>query len=435
MKNLLILIILLIFGSNTGCAQVFAEVGLYETRAVWLTTYGGLDWPSRKAIQPSDTILQRAELAAMLDKLVACGINTILFQTRLRTSVAYPSKYESIDGAFLGKGVRIDGYDALRMAIEECHSRGLQLHAWVVCMKGAGSDLDPAARDTKRNILNICREIISEYDIDGIHLDYIRYPDQLPKVKGRKSVSMSASEKREVITDIMREVSMMVRNVKPHVVVSCSPIGKYANTTRYSSRGWNARDAVYQDAAAWMREGLCDAIFPMMYFRGNNFFPFVLDWKERSYGSEVVPGLGIYFLSEKEQNWPLLDIQRELYFMRQQGVGQCYFRAKFLLQDVKGIATWLKTVFNSKNTLPRSIVAKYDITNLSVGDVRVVMQNHESATITWSSRVGHRFNVLAVGENDTILLRGFTSDTIFNYNPVKTYLMKRRIVVQKLRRK
>ena len=92
----------------------------------------------------------------------------------------------------------------------------------------------------------------------------------------------------------------------------CSPIGKFYNTNRYWSHGWNAYETVCQDAVAWLRDGLMDELFPMMYFRDNNFFPFALDWKERSHGRIVVPGLGIYFMSPCEKNWPLSDITREL---------------------------------------------------------------------------------------------------------------------------
>lgn len=80
-----------------------------------------------------------------------------------------------------------------------------------------------------------------------------------------------------------------------------------------------------------------DQIYPMMYFRGDQFFPFVADWKERSHGRTVVAGLGIYFLSPKEANWPFDDVQRELWVCRSQGVGTALFRNKFFMDDIKGI--------------------------------------------------------------------------------------------------
>jgi hypothetical protein len=51
----------------------------------------------------------------------------------------------------------------------------------------------------------------------------------------------------------------------------------------------------------------------------------------------VAPGLGIYFMSPKEKNWPLSDISRELHVLRQYGLGHAYFRSKFLTDNTKGI--------------------------------------------------------------------------------------------------
>ena len=94
---------------------------------------------------------------------------------------------------------------------------------------------------------------------------------------------------------------------------------------------------MFQDAQGWLRDGLMDQLYPMMYFRDNNFFPFALDWQERSYGRTIVSGLGIYFLSPREGNWTLNDVSREMYFVRQNGIGHCYFRSKFLTDNTRGI--------------------------------------------------------------------------------------------------
>ena len=135
----------------------------------------------------------------------------------------------------------------------------------------------------------------------------------------------------------MRKINRAVKTLKPWVKLSCSPVGKSGELSRYRSGGWNAYNAVFQDAQGWLRDGLMDQLYPMMYFRGNNFYPFALDWQERSYGRTIVSGLGIYFLSPREGNWALNDISREMYFVRQNGVGHCYFRSKFLTDNTRGI--------------------------------------------------------------------------------------------------
>lgn len=117
------------------------------------------------------------------------------------------------------------------------------------------------------------REIVSRYDIDGIHLDYIRYPerasdfpDQSTYRKYGKKESLQ-QWRRNNITRIVRRIYTETKSLKPWVKVSSSPVGKYNDTKRYPSRGWNAYEVVYQDALQWLKEGIHDALFPMMYFQ------------------------------------------------------------------------------------------------------------------------------------------------------------------------
>ena len=172
----------------------------YEVRAVWLTTLGGLDWPNTQAKDEYSISKQKEELTSMLDALAAAGMNTVLMQTRVRGTVIYPSAIEPWDGCVTGTPGRSPGYDPLAFAVEECHKRGLDIQAWVVVMpvgkwnsygctslrkrhpklivkKGDEGYMDPANPLTAGYIAGICREITTKYDVDGIHLDYIRYPE------------------------------------------------------------------------------------------------------------------------------------------------------------------------------------------------------------------------------------------------------------------
>ena len=326
----------------------------YEIRAVWLTTIGGIDWPKSYAHDAVSVAAQQQELCDMLDQLKAINVNTILLQTRVRATTIYPSDLEPWDGCLSGNPGRSPGYDALQFAIDECHKRGMELHAWVVTIpigkwntygcqqlrrryptlvKRLGEEgyLNPEDYRTGDYIANICEEITSRYDIDGIHLDYIRYPETW---KGRKNA--------DNITRIIKEINQRVKFLKPWVKLSCSPIGKFDDLSRYSSRGWNARRQVAQDAQGWLREGLMDQLYPMMYFQGNNFYPFAIDWQERSYGRQIISGLGTYMLHPKERNWSLDEIQRQLNVTRQIGIGHSHFRTKFLLDNVKGVYDYMK---------------------------------------------------------------------------------------------
>lgn len=332
----------------------------FETRAVWLTTIGGLDWPHNYSQSQRSAEKQKRELINILDKLAEANINTVLLQTRIRATTIYPSTIEPWDGCLSGFPGRFPGYDALQFAIDECHKRGMEIHAWIVVMpigswNGLGCKLlrkshprmikkignegymDPESSETAGYIGNICKEIAKNYDIDGIHLDYIRYPETC-------NIKIKLSQARENITRIVRTVSHEVKGLKPWIKMSCSPIGKFDDLARYWSHGWNAYSRTCQDAQGWIADGLMDMLFPMMYFRDDQFFPFALDWMEQSRGKDVVAGLGIYMLSPIERDWNLEIFKRQMDFVRSINMGQAFFRCKFLTDNVKGIYDYVRDI-------------------------------------------------------------------------------------------
>ena len=104
----------------------------HEIRATWLTVLGGMDWPQQKATSTEGIRKQKQELCDILDRLKEANFNTVLLQTRVRGNLIYPSSIETFPEALTGKTGRNPGYDPLAFAIEECHKRGMQLHAWLV---------------------------------------------------------------------------------------------------------------------------------------------------------------------------------------------------------------------------------------------------------------------------------------------------------------
>ncbi|NLV52127.1 MAG: family 10 glycosylhydrolase [Bacteroidales bacterium] len=343
---------------------------LRETRAVWLTTIGGLDWPRIKATDAVSRERQKAELIQILDSYKKANINTVIFQTRVRAAVVYPSKIEPWELSLTGRAGLSPGYDPLAFCIEECHKRGMEIHAWVVCIpigtsqrqsgygsfsivkknkhlvktaRGGEMFMIPGQPQTADYIASICREIVENYDVDGISLDYIRYPESTFAFSDDNLYSSStglskADWKRENITRIVRRVHDVVKPIKPWVKLSSSPIGKYADTKRYSAGGWNCFNAVWQDPKDWLKKNYQDMLFPMMYFTGDNYYPFLFDWLESSEGHPVIPGLGIYFLDPREGRWTLNEVRAEMHTARNSGIGgMAFYRGEFLTNNTKGI--------------------------------------------------------------------------------------------------
>ena len=346
------------------------EHPLRETRAVWLTTIGGLDWPRIQAIDARSRERQKQELIRILDQYQRANINTVIFQTRVRAALLYPSKIEPWELSLTGVAGKDPGYDPLAFCIDECHKRGMELHAWVVCIpigtkerqakygaasltrkrpelvktaKGGEMFMIPGKPETADYIANICKEIVENYDVDGISLDYIRYPESIynfsdENLYPRASSQSKADWKRENITRIVRRVHDVVKPIKPWVKLSSSPIGKYKDTSRYSAGGWNGYNAVWQDPILWLKEDWQDLLFPMMYFTGNNYYPFLFQWAEMANGHPICPGLGIYFLDPREGRWTLNEVRAEMHTARNSGIGGiAFYRGEFLTNNTKGI--------------------------------------------------------------------------------------------------
>ena len=380
------------------CNQVAPK---YEVRAVWLTTIGGIDWPHSYAQSAHSTEKQKRELTDILDRLQAAHINTVLIQTRVRGTMIYPSAYEPWDGCLSGFPGKRPGYDALKFAIDECHKRGMECHAWVVTIpvgkcNGLGCKslrnrfpglirkidadgyMNPEDTRTGNYLAKICGEITRNYDVDGIHLDYIRYPENW-------NIKVSRDKGRQYITSIVQKIHDAVKQAKPWVKMSCSPIGKYDDLTRYWSHGWNANTKVCQDAQGWLKSGLMDELFPMMYFRNEQFFPFANDWAEQSDGKIVVPGLAIYFLDPKEGKWKIGDVTSEMCHLRNLGLGYAFFRNKFFLDNKQGIYDFTAKEFNHYLSLVPPMTWASDKKLQSPASFQV-SRNGGEVVLTWKNR-------------------------------------------------
>jgi len=370
----LIAFLLFLFISLNLCA----EVPKTEIRAVWLTTIYGLDWPNRPAKTEAGYKRQQQELEVLLDSLQEANFNMILLQVRLRGDVIYRSAIEPASKTFSGQYGVMPGYDPLAFAIEACHKRGMECHAWFVTfpvgtdkvVKEQGSRsivkrrpelckrhngewyLDPGVPETRTYLRSLVKELVSNYEIDGIHFDYIRYPDQAHRfpdktVYRKYGANKSLAEwRRDNISLFVSEVYDDVKRLKPWVQVSSSPLGKFSRISKHPNAGWTAYETVHQDVGKWLKDGKQDMIVPMMYYLYDDFFPFVDNWVDHANGRFVVPGLGAYRMDNAEGNWELSHLTDQIDYSRSFGTsGASFFRAANVLNDDKGFYSELKNVY------------------------------------------------------------------------------------------
>ena len=333
-----------------------------EIRAVWLTTVYGLDWPHRPATDARSRLAQQQALTEILDRLQAANFNMVFLQTRLRGDVIYRSKIEPASPTFSGRLGELPGYDPLAFAIEECHKRGMECHAWFVtfpvgtekhvkemgkrsvvrkhpklCKRHNGEwYLDPGMPGTADYLLSLVKEIVEGYDI--------RYPEEAKTFPDSKLYNQSGKKRpladwrRENINRMVYRFYDYVKQVKPWVQVSSSPLGKYSRIEQVPNAGWTAYESVYQDPKRWLEAGKQDMLVPMMYYLHKNFFPFVDNWVSLSNGRLIVPGLGAYRMDKSEADWTVNDITDQIDYSRYFGGAGCaFFRCGNVLYNEKGL--------------------------------------------------------------------------------------------------
>ena len=264
----------------------------------------------------------------VMDRHKRANMNAVLWQVRQNGEVYYPSSYEPW-GRYIGYGD--PGYDPLAYAIEEAHKRGLELHAWVnvfhvsafypgapayehqnwICRDGYGRPMtshrwfSPGLDSVREYTIKVIMEIVRNYDIDGIHLDYVRWSEYTSTKEG-ELLAKSIPEERSLdgfitpellkalqeapprnrylydiehpwdtvppegfatwedwwrwsVTEFVRELHDSIQAVKPWVRLSAAVLG------RYNWGGWQAYGTVFQDAALWFNEGYVDQLTPMHY--------------------------------------------------------------------------------------------------------------------------------------------------------------------------
>ena len=348
-----------------------------EIRAVWLTVNYGLDWPGKPFQDEYDIEQQKNELDRILDQLQNTNINLVFFQTRIRGDVIYPSSIEP-RSEYIKSSYATADYDPLLYAIEACHQRGIECHAWfVVYPLGPATKnkklyrtfpapnrdhlvktfkkevyLDPGNPETDVYLLSLIEEIVSNYDIDGIHWDYIRYPEAPGEFPDRDTYRLYGSWqnkddwRRENINRFVYAAYDKIKSLKPWVQVSSSVVGMYKDTQGYGPRHWTAYSSVFQDPVDWVSKGKHDFIVPMNYYSGRLFYPFVQDWVSRISDRYIVPGLGAYLMDQRESRWDSSVLFDQVNFSREaQTQGNAFFRAAHLLNNSNRFGKDLRSRF------------------------------------------------------------------------------------------
>ncbi|MFI5252643.1 MAG: glycoside hydrolase family 10 protein [Bacteroidota bacterium] len=330
-------------GNNTS-----SRYPKWEVRAVWLATVAGLDWPSSH--NPDE---QKKSLSDIVERLSNAHYNTIYFQVRGRGDAMYHSSYEPWSQQLTGTIGKDPGWDPLEFIVREAHAHNMEVHAWFntfLVKNGNGSGslnvanihpewvhsvggetwLDPGIPAARQYTLKVALEIVRDYDIDGFHFDFMRYPekgfsdDAIYRRYGNRNISKSDWRRKNINTFIAAFYDSAT-SIKPRLKVGSAPIGIYQNTAGVN--GLQSYTNLYQDSREWLRQGWQDYIVPQVYWAlgrsgGHPDFALVAkDWSANTFGRQVYLGVGVYKPDVAVQVPSIIDTTRSMGFY-----GNAYFR-------------------------------------------------------------------------------------------------------------
>jgi uncharacterized lipoprotein YddW (UPF0748 family) len=255
----------------------------------------------------------------------------------------YPSGIEPWSAEY---DYRDPGFDPLQIAVEQAHQHGLRIEAWVNVMPGwkgpqpppirsqlwythpdwflhdaAGQRqplgksyviLNPCLPEVRRHVASVIEEIVTNYDVDGIQLDYVRYAwdstDNARSLYPRDPTTLGLYREETgrhpdddpQAWDRWRagQLTRLVGQIKDSV--------EHRPGATLTAAVWASPQVGYgdylQDASGWLRRGMVDAVMPMAYTSELDRFEGYIEAYRRSASTgRVIPGLGIYKHETREQ--------------------------------------------------------------------------------------------------------------------------------------
>ena len=246
-------------------------------------------------------------LSYQLDELQKDGVNAIIFQVRPECDALYESKLEPWSRFLTGVQGRppMPYWDPLAWMTEQCHRRGMELHAWINPYRAKTKTttalasnhvaslypnrvfaydgqyiLNPGLKENKDYICKVVDDIVARYDIDGLHIDDYFYPYPAPGQQipdgglfdtDRRGFHNIGDWRRDNVNVFIKALSETIHRRKPWVKFGVSPFGIYRNRKNdpngSATGGLQNYDDLYADVLLWVNNGWVDYCVPQLYWQ------------------------------------------------------------------------------------------------------------------------------------------------------------------------
>ncbi len=450
MKNFTVALLVFLISSTIFSQSIPPK---REMRAAWVATVINLDWPSSNNLS---TEAQKSELIELLDELKRDGINTVIFQVRSECDAMYSSGYDPWSFWLTGsQGTPpFPYYDPLEFAIEEAHKRGMELHAWFnpyraersvgnysiasnhvtvqhpdwVIQIATFKFLDPGLPMVRDYVTSVIYDIVSRYDVDGIHADDYFYPyppnqittqDNQTFIDYPRGFINKADWRRDNVNLLITQVNDTIQSIKPWVKFGMSPFGIWKNGVPPGIVGLSAYDDIYCDAIAWLHNRSIDYLTPQLYwpFGGRQDYAKLQPWWADSVsanGRHFYPGHALYRVDASSGNWAATEIPRQIRFdsANPKVQGGVFFRAKSFPANFKGVTDTLRNdlyryialnpIMNWKDIVPPNPIQNLRFERLANGQGGLSWDLPQAASDgdTASRYVVYRFNTSTIQPAD-----------------------------------
>lgn len=347
-----------------------------DMQAAWITTVYNQDWPKTK----NNIAAQQKEMRDLLDTLKSTGVDTVMFQARTEGDALYKSSINPWSKVLTGTQGKDPGYDPLQYVINEAKARGMKVHVWLNPYRVTTSGTDynalsanhparvnqnwtlvhngriyynPELPEVKKHIVDTVAEIVTNYDIDGIHFDDYFYPVDYPLPEGETKDGAVANARRNHINDMINQVRTKTKSIKSNVQFGLSPRGIWKNKSNDSlgsnTRGKESYYSDFADSRKWVKDNMVDYIVPQIYWeKGHSAADYetVLSWwADVAKGTNVklYVGQGIY----KDEVATEIDQQLAINDKYPTVAGSVYFSSIDILNNRKGAKDKIKA-YNDK---------------------------------------------------------------------------------------
>ena len=296
--SFLMLLLLMTMMPLVALAQVKREF-----RGAWIQCVNG-QWLGQSTQQMQQT------LTSQLNTLQQIGVNAIIFQVRPEADALYPSNIEPWSRFLTGQQGKAPNpyWDPLQWMIDECHKRGMELHAWINPYRAKTKTtstlaqnhianqhpervfrydnqliLNPGLQENRDYICSVVADIVQRYDVDGIHYDDYFYPypvagETIPDDDAYNAnpngIRDRGDWRRHQVNLFVKQLYETVHDIKPWVKVGVSPFGIYRNKKNdpngSQTNGLQNYDDLYADILLWVNNGWIDYNVPQIYWEIGN---------------------------------------------------------------------------------------------------------------------------------------------------------------------